>query len=216
MNKIEFLSSGAKSSRGKLKKSFYCLNVQYEIFSVMFQRYLTVPSLTVVSCTLNFNHKCFLIKDFETHEQLCKLTKVGPTVVCRALCVSVCLSSRRGHGGQARVCSPNGTDYIVRNEMQPERQILESSGLVGMDCSRSARGVCVSETCAFVISPLHCPLQVNNNKANTVTSPKDTGPAPALVYTQHPSDTPHPTSAPPHLTPPPGRRKRFTLSLLHD
>lgn len=41
----------------------------------------------------------------------------------------------------------------------------------------------------FVISPLHCPLQVNNNKANTVTSPKDTGPAPALVYTHHLSYT---------------------------
>uniref|UniRef100_A0A8D3DI24 calcium/calmodulin-dependent protein kinase n=1 Tax=Scophthalmus maximus TaxID=52904 RepID=A0A8D3DI24_SCOMX len=36
---------------------------------------------------------------------------------------------------------------------------------------------------AIFMSPLHCPLQVNN-KANTVTSPKDTGPAPALVYTQ--------------------------------
>ncbi|KAJ0033063.1 hypothetical protein NQD34_000170 [Periophthalmus magnuspinnatus] len=39
---------------------------------------------------------------------------------------------------------------------------------------------CVCLKSAFcVIFPLHCPLQVNN-KANTVTSPKDTGPAPAL------------------------------------
>uniref|UniRef100_A0A7N6BHN7 calcium/calmodulin-dependent protein kinase n=1 Tax=Anabas testudineus TaxID=64144 RepID=A0A7N6BHN7_ANATE len=37
---------------------------------------------------------------------------------------------------------------------------------------------------AVFMSPLHCPLQVNN-KANTVTSPKDTGPAPALVYTHN-------------------------------
>uniref|UniRef100_A0A673BMS4 calcium/calmodulin-dependent protein kinase n=1 Tax=Sphaeramia orbicularis TaxID=375764 RepID=A0A673BMS4_9TELE len=39
--------------------------------------------------------------------------------------------------------------------------------------------VCVTDKCACVMSPLNCPLQVNN-KANTVTSPKDTGPAPAL------------------------------------
>uniref|UniRef100_A0A4W6FVB5 calcium/calmodulin-dependent protein kinase n=1 Tax=Lates calcarifer TaxID=8187 RepID=A0A4W6FVB5_LATCA len=59
-----------------------------------------------------------------------------------------------------------------------------------------------------VISPLHCPLQVNN-KANTVTSPKDTGPAPALVYTHTTSPTPAPSSAKPlplpHLTPHCGR-----------
>uniref|UniRef100_A0A672INC7 calcium/calmodulin-dependent protein kinase n=1 Tax=Salarias fasciatus TaxID=181472 RepID=A0A672INC7_SALFA len=46
--------------------------------------------------------------------------------------------------------------------------------------------------CMCVMSPLHCPLQVNN-KANTVTSPKDTGPAPALVYTHTMSFTPAPS-----------------------
>uniref|UniRef100_A0A8C5IC07 calcium/calmodulin-dependent protein kinase n=1 Tax=Gouania willdenowi TaxID=441366 RepID=A0A8C5IC07_GOUWI len=52
----------------------------------------------------------------------------------------------------------------------------------------------VSLSC--VMFPLHCPLQVNN-KANTVTSPKDTGPAPALVYT-HPHPHLHPyTCLPP-------------------
>uniref|UniRef100_A0A8P4G806 calcium/calmodulin-dependent protein kinase n=1 Tax=Dicentrarchus labrax TaxID=13489 RepID=A0A8P4G806_DICLA len=54
-----------------------------------------------------------------------------------------------------------------------------------------------------VMSPLHCPLQVNN-KANTVTSPKDTGPAPALVYTQNLTYTRtfiHKTLTPPHLKP---------------
>uniref|UniRef100_A0A671VDA7 calcium/calmodulin-dependent protein kinase n=1 Tax=Sparus aurata TaxID=8175 RepID=A0A671VDA7_SPAAU len=57
--------------------------------------------------------------------------------------------------------------------------------------------------CMCVMSPLHCPLQVNN-KANTVTTPKDTGPAPALVYTHNLTYTRtfiHKTSTPPHLPP---------------
>lgn len=66
-------------------------------------------------------------------------------------------------------------------------------------------GTCVSlkSVSVCVMSPLHCPLQVNN-KANTVTSPKDSGPAPALVYTHNLTYTRtfiRKTSTSPHLTP---------------
>lgn len=75
-------------------------------------------------------------------------------------------------------------------------------------CAYACVHMCGSEKRVCVISPLHCPLQVNN-KANTVTSPKDTGPAPALVYTHTTSPTPAPSSAKPlplpHLTPHCGR-----------
>uniref|UniRef100_A0A8C6UM73 calcium/calmodulin-dependent protein kinase n=1 Tax=Neogobius melanostomus TaxID=47308 RepID=A0A8C6UM73_9GOBI len=49
-----------------------------------------------------------------------------------------------------------------------------------------------------------------NNKANTVTSPKDTGPAPALVLTQYLTHTKPYPPPPPHATPQ-WRRYRFTL-----
>uniref|UniRef100_H2LK66 calcium/calmodulin-dependent protein kinase n=1 Tax=Oryzias latipes TaxID=8090 RepID=H2LK66_ORYLA len=60
------------------------------------------------------------------------------------------------------------------------RRKLKGAILTTLLVTRNFSGM--ENVCMCVMCPLHCPLQVNN-KANTVTSPKDTGPAPALVYT---------------------------------